>query len=130
MPSKLLTELRVNKVSEKDVVTVREETKDFLVTAVTKLLEKCPLKYILVRNLAWAGLCGRGLSVNKIITVTNMKEQTLIAHRVIVDYLQHVSGVDNAGMTKKLLQSAGCARDTMHTLRRKRRQSTHNKHRN
>ncbi|KAL1277330.1 hypothetical protein QQF64_024003 [Cirrhinus molitorella] len=51
---KLLTELKVRKkISEKDVLTVRKETKDFLVTAVTKLLEKCPLKYTLVRNLAW-----------------------------------------------------------------------------
>ncbi|KAJ8398726.1 hypothetical protein AAFF_G00419230 [Aldrovandia affinis] len=31
----------------------RKETKEFLVTAVTKLLEKFPLKYTLVRNLAW-----------------------------------------------------------------------------
>ncbi|KAJ8361816.1 hypothetical protein AAFF_G00408120 [Aldrovandia affinis] len=51
---KLLSELRVRKkVSERDVLMVRKETKEFLVTAVTKLLEKCPLKYTLVRNLAW-----------------------------------------------------------------------------
>lgn len=40
------------KLSEQDVRTVRKEMK-FLVTAVTKLFEKCPLRYTLVRNLAW-----------------------------------------------------------------------------
>lgn len=45
---KQLSELRVRKkVSELDVLTVRKETKEFLVT---NLLEKCPLKYTLVRN--------------------------------------------------------------------------------
>ena len=51
---KLLSELRVRKkVSERDVFMVRKETKEFLVKDVTKLLEKCPLRYTLVRNLAW-----------------------------------------------------------------------------
>ncbi|KAJ8386093.1 hypothetical protein AAFF_G00176870 [Aldrovandia affinis] len=208
---KLLSELRVRKkVSERDVLMVRKETKEFLVTAVTKLLEKCPLKYTLVRNLAWldpqkikenpdrcekqlrlclqiissagqirenkcdtilnqfrdfAVICKtsedasqwptgahsrldtffhallakehpfkelwdivqkvillshgqasveRGFSVNKNITVTNMKEITLIAQWVIVDHLHHVGGVANVGMTKELLQSAGCARQRYH----------------
>ncbi|KAJ8393827.1 hypothetical protein AAFF_G00055560 [Aldrovandia affinis] len=208
---KLLSELRVRKkLSERDVLMVRKETKEFLVTAVTKLLEKCPLKYTLVRNLAWldpqkikenpdrcekqlrlclqiissagqirenkcdtilnqfrdfAVICKtsedasqwptgahsrldtffhallakehpfkelwdivqkvlllshgqasveRGFSVNKNITVANMKERTLIAQRVIVDHLHHVGGVANVGMTKELLQSAGCARQRYH----------------
>lgn len=208
---KQLSELKVRKkVSEQDVLIVRKETKEFLVTALTKLLEKCPLKYTLVRNLAWldpqkikekpslcekqlrlclqiissagkvrenkcdtilnqfrdfAVICKtseeasewptgahsrldtffhaqlakehafkdlweivqkvlllshgqasveRGFSVNKNITVTNMKERTLIAQRVIVDHLHHVGGVTNVGMTKELLQSAGCARQRYH----------------
>lgn len=208
---KQLSKLRVRKkVSEQDVLTVIKETKEFLVTAVTKLLEKCPLKYTLVINLVWLdpqkikekpGLCEkqlklslqiissagkvrenkcdtilnqfrdfavicktsedasewptgahsrldtffhaqlakehafkdlweivqkvlllshgqasveRGFSVNKNITVANMKERTLIAQRVIVDRLHHVGGVTNVVMTKELLKSAGCARQRYH----------------
>lgn len=41
------------KVSARHVLTVRKETKGFLVTAMTKLLEKCPVRYTMVRNMAW-----------------------------------------------------------------------------
>ncbi|MGH0127645.1 UNVERIFIED_CONTAM: hypothetical protein FKN15_071800 [Acipenser sinensis] len=51
---KLLKELKLKKkVSGKDVLTVKTEAKKCLLTTVTKLLEKCPLRYTLVRNLGW-----------------------------------------------------------------------------
>lgn len=54
MADKLLSELRSKKkVSERDALMIKVATREFLVKAVTKLLEKCPLNYTLVRNLGW-----------------------------------------------------------------------------
>ncbi|XP_060760468.1 uncharacterized protein LOC132870693 isoform X1 [Neoarius graeffei] len=210
---KQLKDMKIRKkVSERDVFLVRKETKDFLVTAMTKLLEKCPLRYTLERNLAWldpqkirekpdicekqlrqclhvissAGhvrenqcdqilhqfkdfvvVCKtnddaiqwptgaysrldtffhallskepgmkdlwtlvqkvlllshgqasveRGFSINKNIVVTNMRERTVVAQRVIVDHLHYVGGVGNLTMTKELLHSASCARQRYHAF--------------
>lgn len=41
------------KVSEKQVLAIRSNTKTFVQAEVAKLLEKCPLLYSLVRNLGW-----------------------------------------------------------------------------
>lgn len=51
---RMLKDLRTKKkVSEKQVFTLRSNTKTFVQAAVAKLLEKCPLRYSLVRNLGW-----------------------------------------------------------------------------
>ncbi|XP_070176232.1 uncharacterized protein [Littorina saxatilis] len=51
---RLLRDLKSRgKVSEKDQMVLRLETKKFLIHVVTKILEKSPLRYSLVRNLAW-----------------------------------------------------------------------------
>lgn len=50
---KQLKDLKVRKkVSERDVLLIRKDTRDFLITAVNKLLDKCPLRYTLV---TWDG---------------------------------------------------------------------------
>lgn len=58
----------------------------------------------------------RGFSINKYIVVTNMRERTVVAQRVIVDHLHHVGGVGNVTMTKELLHSASCARQRYHAF--------------
>ena len=42
----------------------------------------------------------RGFSVNKEIEVENMKQQTLIAHRVICDHVTNVEGILNVDLNK------------------------------
>ncbi len=69
----------------------------------------------------------RGFSVNKNITVANMKERTLIAQRVIVDRLHHVGGVTNVVMTKEPLKSAGCARQRYHEYLDEEKKKEHKK---
>lgn len=72
---------------------------------------------------------GRGFSANEIITVANTKERILIALRVIVEHLDHVGGVVNVGMTKKLLQSVGCARQRYYVyLNEEKKKREHTQH--
>ena len=52
----------------------------------------------------------RGFSMNKEMVSENQKEHSLIALRVVKDYLQHGGGVDNVQVTKELLLSASSAR--------------------
>lgn len=52
--NKLLLDLkRKKKISEKDCYSVRADTKTFLIALVKKLLLKAPIRFGLVRNLAW-----------------------------------------------------------------------------
>ena len=52
--NKLLLDLkRKKKISEKDCNSVRDDTKTFLIALVKKLLLKAPIRFGLVRNLAW-----------------------------------------------------------------------------
>ena len=52
--NKLLLDLKhKKKISEKDCYSVKADTKTFLITLVKKLLLKAPLRFGLVRNLAW-----------------------------------------------------------------------------
>ena len=51
----------------------------------------------------------RGFSLNKEVTVENMKKATLIARRHIVDYCRNV-GVTKVEITKGMLVSASSAR--------------------
>ena len=52
--NKLLLDLkRKKKISEKDCYSVRADTKTFLIALVKKLLLKAPVRFALVRNLAW-----------------------------------------------------------------------------
>lgn len=52
----------------------------------------------------------RSFSVNREIEVENMKEQTLVAQRIINDQVSYVGGVTNVSVTKDILLSASCAR--------------------
>ena len=52
----------------------------------------------------------RGFSVNKEIEVENMKQQTLVAHRVICDHVTNVEGILNVDLNKDLLLSARMSR--------------------
>eukprot|EP00117_Sycon_ciliatum_P028802 scpid49770/ scgid23067/ len=59
---KRMTELkRAKKVSERDLLAIRVDTKLFLLHIIQKVLEKSPLRYQLVRTLQWlapAMICG------------------------------------------------------------------------
>ena len=51
-----------------------------------------------------------GFSVNKEVEVENMKQQTLVAHRVICDHIKNVEGILNVDLNKDLLLSATMSR--------------------
>ena len=51
-----------------------------------------------------------GFSVNKEVEVENMKQQTLVAHRVICDHVTNVEGILNVDLNKDLLLSARMSR--------------------
>ena len=51
-----------------------------------------------------------GFSVNKEVKVENMKQQTLVAHRVICDHVTNVEGILNVDLNKDLLLSARMSR--------------------
>ncbi|KAJ8375217.1 hypothetical protein SKAU_G00057970 [Synaphobranchus kaupii] len=52
----------------------------------------------------------RGFSVNKEVEVENLKEQSLVAQRFIIDHIRAVEGVCKVQITKELLTSAAGAR--------------------
>jgi hypothetical protein len=52
----------------------------------------------------------RGFSVNKEVEADNMKEDTVVAQRVICDYISVCGGVLKVPLTKELLAAAASAR--------------------
>ncbi|KAK9976520.1 hypothetical protein ABG768_021725 [Culter alburnus] len=52
----------------------------------------------------------RGFSVNKEVETDNMQEETMIAHRLVCDYVDLHGGVTKVPLTKELLVSVGAAR--------------------
>lgn len=57
----------------------------------------------------------RGFSVNKEVEVENLKCQSLVAQRLVCDYVKSVGGVLKVNITPKLLQSASAARQKYET---------------
>ena len=82
---KLLHELKgTRKISDKDVFSVKSDTRKVLVFLVNKLLEKSPIRYGLVRNLEW--LNPRALCTNQPKCV----QQLTRALQILVD-MHHVT---------------------------------------
>ncbi|XP_023681158.2 uncharacterized protein [Paramormyrops kingsleyae] len=52
----------------------------------------------------------RGFSVNKEVETWNMKEDTVVAHRLICDYVRVSGGILNVPLSKELLNAAKSAR--------------------
>lgn len=52
----------------------------------------------------------RGFSVNKEVETDNMQEETMVAHRLVCDYVDLHGGVTKVPLTKELLVSVGAAR--------------------
>ncbi|TKS66114.1 hypothetical protein D9C73_000170 [Collichthys lucidus] len=52
----------------------------------------------------------RGFSVNKEVETDNMHEETMVAHRLVCDYVDLHGGVTKVPLTKELLVSVGAAR--------------------
>lgn len=52
----------------------------------------------------------RGFSVNKEVETDNMHEETMVAHRLVCDYVDLHGGVTKVPLTKELLVSVGEAR--------------------
>jgi len=52
----------------------------------------------------------RGFSVNKEVEVENMKHETVVAQRLICDYVRSVGGIQNVDINKQLLTSVKGAR--------------------
>ena len=52
----------------------------------------------------------RGFSINKQVEVENLKEQSLVAQRLLCDHVKTVGGVSNVTINNKLLVSSAMAR--------------------
>ena len=52
----------------------------------------------------------RGFSINKEVETVNLKEDTVIAQRLVCDFVAVCGGVANVPLTKELLTSVGSAR--------------------
>jgi len=57
----------------------------------------------------------RGFSVNKEVEVENLKHQSLIAQRIICDYVSSVGGILNVPVTEPMLKEARSARQKYET---------------
>lgn len=67
----------------------------------------------------------RGFSVNKKVEVENLKEESIIAQRMICDYVSSVGGVLNVPISKELLNSCAHARQRyMQDLEKQKEQNT------
>lgn len=64
----------------------------------------------------------RGFSVNKEVLIDNMGEETIVAQRVVYDFIQAMGGdISKINITKSMLNYVRCSRDRYHeTLKRKR----------
>ena len=62
----------------------------------------------------------REFSINKEVSEVNLSENSLVARRVIKDYLNHVGGIRDVVITKELLQSSQHARQVYHSFLDKR----------
>ena len=54
----------------------------------------------------------RGFSTSKELMDINMKQRTLVAKRAIVDYVQHIGGVEKVNINKSMIMAAACARSS------------------
>lgn len=64
----------------------------------------------------------RGFSVNEEVECENMKEESVVAQRIVYDHVKNVNGVLNVHMSNQLLVGAANARQKYETYLDKQRQ--------